>query len=187
MLTKIAVVLAVLLVAVVVFVATRPAEFRVLRSRKLAASPDVVYAHVNDFHKWAAWSPWDKLDPAMTREISGAPSGPGATYHWLGNKKVGEGRMTVTDSQPPSSVTIRLEFISPWKATNTTRFELAPSGSGTNVTWTMSGRNNFVAKAVCIFMDMDKLVGSDFEKGLAGLDAASAATAHPSAAGTPVS
>jgi hypothetical protein len=187
MLKKTAVGLVVLLVVAVAFIATRPSDFQIVRTRVVSAPPEVVHAQVNDLRKWAAWSPWEKLDPAMTREISGAPSGPGATYHWSGNKDVGEGRMTITDSQTPSSVTIRLEFIKPWTATNTTRFDLTPSGAGTNVTWTMSGRNNFMAKAFGLFVDIDKMVGADFEKGLASLDAVTAATVNTGAAGSPVS
>jgi hypothetical protein len=170
-----AVALVVIVAAFLGFVATRPADFRIVRSRTLAAPPDVVHAHINDLHRWSGWSPWEKLDPAMKREFSGPDSGPGASYHWVGNKQVGEGRMTITDSRPPQSVTIRLEFIAPWTATNTTQFDLAPSGTGTQVTWTMTGSNNFMAKVFCVFMNMDKMVGGDFEKGLAGLDAITAA------------
>jgi uncharacterized protein YndB with AHSA1/START domain len=180
MLTNIALVLLVFLVALMAFVATRPAEFRLVRSRTLAAAPELVYAFVNDFHKWPAWSPWEKLDPTMKREISGPSSGTGATYYWSGNSKAGEGRMTITDSRVPQSITIRLEFIKPWTATNTTQFEFAPKGSGTEVVWSMSGHNNFMAKAFSVFMNMEKMVGPDFEKGLASLDMATAA-AKPSA------
>ena len=165
------VVLLVVLGAFAAFVATRPADFRVVRSRTLAAPPAVVHGYVNDFHKWPEWSPWEKLDPTMKREHSGPPAGPGATYHWVGNRKVGEGRMTITDSRPPQSVTLRLEFIKPWRATNITQFDFVPSGSGTNATWAMTGRNNFMAKAFGVFMNFEKLVGPDFEKGLASLDA----------------
>ena len=175
MLKKIAIVVVLVLVALAGYVATRPADFRIVRSRTVAAPPDVVHAYVNDFHKWSEWSPWEKLDPAMKRDYSGAPAGTGAAYHWAGNNDVGEGHMTITDSRPAQSVTIRLEFLKPFAATNTTQFDFAPSGSGTQVTWAMTGHNNFMAKAFSAFMDMDKMVGSDFEKGLAGLDAATAA------------
>ena len=174
MFKKIAIVLALILAGVAVFVATRPADFRIVRTRTVAAPPDAVHAYVNDFHKWREWSPWEKLDPAMKRDYSGAPAGTGAAYHWSGNDDVGEGHMTITDSRPAQSVTIRLEFLKPFAATNTTQFDFAPSGSGTQVTWAMNGHNNFMAKAFSAFMDMDKMVGSDFEKGLAGLDAATA-------------
>ena len=175
MLKKIAIALVVLVVAFAAFVATRPADFRISRSRTVVATPDVVYAYVNDFHNWPEWSPWEKLDPGMKREHSGSPAGPGASYRWAGNNEVGEGRMTITDSRPSQAVTIHLEFVKPFAATNTAQFDLAPSGTGTNVTWSMTGHNNFLAKAAGVFMNMDKLVGGDFEKGLANLDAATAA------------
>jgi hypothetical protein len=175
MLKKIALALLLVLVVLAGYVATRPADFRIVRSRTVAAPPDVVHAYVSDFHKWPEWSPWEKLDPAMKREYSGAASGTGAAYHWSGNSDVGEGQMTITDSRPPQSVTIRLEFLKPFAATNTTQFDFAPSGSGTIVTWAMNGHNNFMAKAFSAVMDMDKMVGGDFEKGLAGLDSATAA------------
>src|SRR5688572_27065970 len=124
--------IAIALVAVVAaaaLVAARPSQFRVVRSRTMAAPPEVVHALVNDFHKWTEWSPWEKLDPNLKREYSGPPSGVGASYHWVGNNKVGEGRMTITESQAPHGVTLRLEFLKPWKATNTTRFDFVPGGS----------------------------------------------------------
>lgn len=186
MFTKIALVVALVLLALAGFIATRPADFRIARSRTLTAPPAVVHAFIQDFHKWPEWSPWEKLDPSMKRELSGTPAGPGAAYHWIGNDKVGEGRMTITDSRPPQSVTIRLEFLKPWAATSTTQFDLAPHGSGTQVTWTMTGRNNFMAKAMCLFMDMDKMVGPDFEKGLNNLDAATAAAAKATPPTDPV-
>ena len=187
MLKKIAVALVVILAALAGFIAMRPGEFRISRSRTVAAPPDIVHAYVNDFHKWPEWSPWEKLDPAMKREISGAPAGPGATYHWVGNDQVGEGRMTITDSRPPQSITIRLEFLKPWTSTNTTQYDFTPAGSGTNVTWTMTGHNSFLAKAFTLFMDMDKMVGPDFERGLANLDAVTAAAMKPAAATPPAS
>ena len=174
MLKKIALALVLILGGLAVFIASRPADFRITRSRTVAAPPAAVHPYVNDFHKWAEWSPWEKLDPAMKREIAGPPAGTGATYHWVGNDQVGEGRMTITDSSQPGSIIIRLEFLKPWAATNTTQFDFSPSGSGTNVTWTMTGRHNFVSKAMCLVMDMDKMVGPDFEKGLANLDTVSA-------------
>jgi hypothetical protein len=175
MLKKIAVALILILAGFAGFVATRPDEFSLVRSRAMAAPPNVVFAYVNDFHKWPEWSPWEKLDAGMKRELSGAPAGTGAVYYWNGNDKVGEGRMTITDSQPAKSVTINLEFLKPFAATNKTQFDFAPSGTGTNVTWTMSGHNNFIAKVMCVFMSMEKMVGPDFEKGLAQLDGATGA------------
>lgn len=164
----------VVLAALLGFAATRPSAFRIERSRTLQALPAVVHAYVNDFHKWPEWSPWEKLDPSMKKDWSGAPAGIGASYHWIGNSKAGEGRMTITDSRAPQSVTMRLEFIKPWRATNTAQFDLAPSGSGTHVVWAMTGEYGFAAKAFGLFMNMDKLVGRDFEQGLANLDAVTA-------------
>ena len=177
MFKRMAVVLLVVLAALAAFIASRPSDFRISRSRTLSAPPDVVYAYVNDFRKWPEWSPWEKLDPAIKRDHSGAPAGLGASYHWAGNDNVGEGRMTITDSKPGQAITIRLEFMKPWTATNTAQFHFVPSGSGTNVTWTMTGRNNFVAKAFHLFMDVEKMVGPEFEKGLASLDSVTAAVA----------
>jgi Polyketide cyclase / dehydrase and lipid transport len=176
MLMNLLLVVVALLVVLVAFVATRPADFRIVRTRTLAAAPGVVHGFINDFHKWPAWSPWEKIDPDMKREHSGAPSGTGAQYHWVGNKKVGEGRMTIVDTHPPSGVTIRLEFLKPFKATNTTQFDLSPSRGGTQVSWAMTGHNGFIAKAFSLFMNMEKVVGPDFEKGLAGLDTATSAS-----------
>jgi hypothetical protein len=186
MVTRIAIILVVVLAALTVFIATRPSEFRIARSRTVSAPPEVVHAYVNDFRKWSEWSPWEKRDPALRREFSGAPAGPAAVYSWVGNKEVGEGRMTITDSRPPQSITIRLEFIKPFAATNAAQFDFAQRGSGTNVTWAMSGRRNFIAKAISVFMDLDKMVGTEFEKGLATLDTVTAA-AKRTAATTPTS
>jgi hypothetical protein len=165
------------LVAVValflVVVATRPAEFSVSRSTQMNAPADVVYAHVADFHEWANWSPWEKLDPGMKKTYSGAPSGVGAKYEWAGNDEVGSGAMTIADARPNELIGITLEFKEPFPATNRTEFTFAPAASGTTVTWTMSGKNDFMGKAFSLFMNMDKMVGGDFEKGLGELKARS--------------
>ncbi|MEO6034544.1 MAG: SRPBCC family protein [Verrucomicrobiota bacterium] len=161
---------AVLLIAVLlIVVATRPADFQITRSITMAASPSAAFAQVNDFHHWEAWSPWAKLDPAMKQTYEGAPAGKGAIYTWIGNKEVGEGRMTITESRTNELVGINLEFLKPFAAVNTTEFTFAPEGNQTKVTWSMSGKNNFMAKAFTLFMNMDKMVGRDFEKGLAQL------------------
>jgi uncharacterized protein YndB with AHSA1/START domain len=171
MLRKILIGVAVIVVLFAIVVATRPATFHIERSTTIAAPPETVFAQVNDFHSWRAWSPWEKLDPQMQRTFSGAPSGAGAAYAWSGNKEVGEGRMTIENSQPPSQIAIKLEFIKPFAATNRATFSFAPVPAGTKVTWGMDGNNNFLAKAFHMFMDMDQLVGADFEKGLAALKA----------------
>ena len=172
------VVVIVLIIAIFcVVVAMQPAHYTVERSATINAPAPVVFAQVNDFHKWQAWSPWEKLDPNIKKEFSGAPAGTGAVYSWVGNSDVGEGRMTITDSVPSSSIKIKLEFIRPFAATNATDFTFTPQGNSTNVKWTMSGDKNFVAKAFTMFMDMDKMVGTDFEKGLAQMKTVSEAAA----------
>jgi hypothetical protein len=170
------VVVIVLIIAIFcVVVAMQPAHYTVERSATINAPAPVVFAQVNDFHKWQAWSPWEKLDPNIKKEFSGAPAGTGAVYNWVGNSDVGEGRMTITDSVPSTSIKIKLEFIKPFAATNATDFTFTPQGNSTNVKWTMSGDKNFVAKAFTMFMDMDKMVGTDFEKGLAQMKTVSEA------------
>lgn len=158
-----------LLSVLAVVVAVQPGEFRVQRTLVLPAPPSAVYEEVVSFHNWSRWSPWDKLDPAMKREFSGPDAGVGASYHWVGNDEVGEGRMTIVEAAAPSRIEIRLEFLAPWQATNPTTFSFEPEGQGTRATWSMRGKNDFVGKAFGLFMDMDALVGGDFEKGLRAL------------------
>ena len=153
-------------------IALQPATFRVTRTATIAAAPADVFALVNDFHNWDTWSPWAKLDPAMKTSYAGSPSGQGAVYSWVGNSDVGEGSMTITDSQPANRVNIRLEFIKPFASVADNLFEFAPAAAGTTVTWTMSGDNNFLSKAFCLFTGgMDGMIGPDFEKGLAQMKA----------------
>jgi hypothetical protein len=158
-----------LLVALLVIIAMQPDYFTLTRSTTVAASPQAVFAQVNDFHAWPKWSPWAKLDPSMKSTYTGPESGVGASYAWMGNEQVGEGKMTIIKAQPFERIDISLEFISPMAATNLTEFTFKPEGENTLVTWTMSGKNNFIAKAFHLFIDMDKMVGDDFEKGLAQL------------------
>ena len=160
--------LAIIIVFLVV-VALQPAEFHVERSTAIAAPAKTVFAHVNDFHQWQAWSPWEKLDPAMKKSFDGPPAGVGAVYNWSGNDQVGEGRMTLIESRANELVKIKLQFVKPFEATNTTEFAFKPANEQTQVTWSMSGTNNFIGKAFGLIMDMDKTVGGDFEKGLAAL------------------
>lgn len=163
----------------VVYVALQPADFRVTRTAKISAAPAAVFAQVNDFHRWDAWSPWAKIDPAMKQTYEGTAAGTGAVYTWAGDSKVGKGRMEVTDSHPGELVRINLDFLEPFHASNVTDFAFKPEGDQTVVTWSMSGKNNFVAKAMCVFMNMDKMVGGDFEKGLAQLKAVSEGAPKP--------
>ena len=152
-------------------VAVQPSAFSVTRSAEFTAPPAAVFPLVNDFHNWSSWSPWEKLDPELKRTYSGTQAGTGAQYAWLGNKQVGEGRMTITESRPGDLVVIKLEFIKPFTVTNTTEFTFKPDGNQTVVTWTMSGTKNFFFKAFGLFMSMDKMVGGDFERGLANMKA----------------
>jgi Polyketide cyclase / dehydrase and lipid transport len=126
---------------------------------------------VNDFHNWEAWSPWAKLDPAAKATFEGPSTGTGAIFKWTGNKEVGEGSMTITESRPSDLIRIKLEFLRPFEATNSAEFTFKPEGNRTAVTWSMEGKNNFIAKAVCLFMNMDKMVGGQFEQGLAQMKA----------------
>ena len=171
MLKKILIAVVVVLVILAGIVAMQPSEYRVRRSATISAPPAEIFPLVNDFHKWDAWSPWAKLDPAMKTTYAGAPAGSGSVYTWAGNDKVGEGRMTITESNPSDLIRIRLEFLKPFAATNATDFTFRPEGAGTAVTWAMKGENNFVAKAFSLFMNMDKMIGDDFEKGLAQMKA----------------
>jgi carbon monoxide dehydrogenase subunit G len=158
------------------------ASVRSKREIEIAAPPEVVFAQINDFHKWVAWSPWEHIDPAMQRTFDGSDSGVGASYAW--NSKMaqeGQGRMTITESQPASKVAIKLEFIKPFEDTSAVAFMIAPDGAGSRVTWSMDGDMNFLSKAMCLITPMDKMIGPSFEKGLAAMKsvAESAGAAPP--------
>jgi len=181
MVRRILIAIAAVVVLFVIVVATRPAAFHIERSVAIAAPPESVFAQVNDFHAWAAWSPWEKIDPEMKRKFEGPSAGSGAAYSWQGNDKIGEGRMTIVNVSKPSQISIKLEFIKPWTATNAVTFVFAPATEGTKATWAMDGQNGFGAKAASLFMDMDKMVGSDFERGLAALKAVAEAGAKANA------
>ncbi len=157
--------------AVLVAASRQPDEFRVVRSATVKAPREKVFAIIEDFARWPDWSPWEKLDPAMKRERSGAARGKGAVYAWDG-AKVGAGRMEILEADAPAKVLIKLDFLKPFEAHNTAEFDLAAEGPDTRVTWAMSGRNTFIAKVMHVFMDMDKMIGGDFEKGLANMQAA---------------
>jgi len=169
MIKKILLFLAAFVAIFAAFVATRPATYEVERSIVVKAPADQVFSRAVDLRKWATWSPWSKLDPKMTVEYSGPEVGVGSVYHWKGNDKVGEGRMTITGAVPDSSIQVKLEFLKPWEQTSLTEFTFTPDPGGTRVAWSMSGTHDFVGKLFAIFMDMDKMVGPDFEKGLATL------------------
>jgi hypothetical protein len=177
MLLNILIVAAGIIAVLAGFVAMQAPEFRVARSTTISAPPPAVFAQVNDFHRWEAWNPWGKIDPAMKQAYEGAAAGTGAVYAWVGNKEVGEGRMTITESRPHDLIRIKLEFFKPFSATNTAEFTFKPEGNQTAVTWSMMGENNFIAKAVHLFMNMDKMIGGQFERGLAQMKAIAEATA----------
>ena len=179
MLTKILIALAVIVVVFAAIVAMQPSEFRVTRTAAISAPPAAVFAQVNDLHKWEAWSPWVKLDPAMKKTYEGAPAGTGAIHAWAGNNQVGEGRMTITESRPNELIRFKLEFLKPFAVTNTAEFSFKPEGNQTVVTWSMAGENNFIAKALHLFMNMDKMVGGPFEKGLAQMKSVVEAAPKP--------
>jgi uncharacterized protein YndB with AHSA1/START domain len=186
MLVKIGVGVLALVAVLLVVIATRPAAFRIERSATIAAPPEVVYAHIDDFHRWDRWNPFEKGDTEMKKTYEGA-GGVGASYHYV-SPSAGEGRMTFTALQPHERVGIRAEFIKPFAATNQVEFTLRPAAGGVTVTWAMSGSNNFLGKAFSLFMNMDRMVGGQFEKGLADLkglseaEAKNAATAQANAA-----
>src|SRR6476661_7335840 len=163
--------IAAIVVLFLIIVAMQPADFRVSRTAKMAAPPSAVFAQVNDYHNWDAWSPWAKLDPNAKVTFEGPSSGTGAKFSWSGNDKVGEGRQTIVESKPDELVQIKLEFEKPFKGISTAEFTFKPEGDETLVTWTMYGKNNFMGKAVSLFMDCDKMVGAEFEKGLASMKA----------------
>lgn len=171
MLKKILLILAAIVALILVVAAFQPDEFRVTRSAIIAAPPAAVFAQVNDFHRWQAWSPWEKLDPAMKRTFEGPVAGIGAIYGWEGNNEVGAGRMTLTDSRPGGFIRVKLQFLKPMEAESTAEFTFRPEGNGTAVTWTMFGKNHYLAKVMCLFMNMDKMLGAQFEQGFANLSA----------------
>jgi hypothetical protein len=177
MIKKILIGIAVIVVVLVVVIALQSSTYHVERSATINAPAAAVFAQVNDFHKWNAWSPWAKLDPAMKQTFEGAPAGSGAVYTWTGNKQVGEGRMTITESHPSDLVKINLQFLRPFAGNSVTVFTFKPEGNQTTVTWSMTGEKNFLAKAFHLVMNMDKMVGGDFEKGLAQMKSVAEAAA----------
>jgi len=164
-------IIALVILAILALASARPDSFRVERSATINAPADRIFPHLDDFHKWEAWSPWEKLDPNLQRTHSGAPSGKGAIYEWRGDPKVGEGRMEILESVPSSRILIKLDFIKPFAASNRTEFTFVPEGSGTRLVWAMTGVQAFGMKVMGLFMSMDSMVGKDFEKGLASLKA----------------
>lgn len=163
--------LAALILVFFIIVAMQPSEFTVKRSTSISAAPSKVFPLVNNLRMWPLWSPWEKLDPNMEKTFEGSGEGPGSSYGWNGNNKVGEGRNTILDIKQDRLVHIRLDFVRPFKSTSEAKFTFTPEGSNTNVDWAMTGKNGFIGKAFCMFMNMDKMIGTDFEKGLAAMKA----------------
>ena len=157
------------IVGVLIFAARKPDTFGVARTTSINAAPDKIFPLLDDFSRWRLWSPYENKDPAMTRSVSGAPSGKGAIYEWDGNSTVGKGRIEITDTAPPSRVTIKLDMIKPMEGHNIVNFTLEPRGGATQVTWAMRGSCAYMAKVMGLFLDMDKMIGKDFEIGLANL------------------
>jgi Polyketide cyclase / dehydrase and lipid transport len=169
MLKKILLGVAVILLVLCGVIAMQPANYSVQRSATFKASPDIAFALVNDFHRWGEWSPWEKLDPNQKVTFEGAAMGVGAKYGWSGNDQVGEGRMTIEESKANELVRIKLEFIRPFASTSPTTFTFSPTAEDVSVTWKMDGQNDFMGKAFSLFMDMDAMLGKDFDSGLAAM------------------
>ena len=163
-------VIVVVIAIILIYAATKPNEFRVQRSVTIKAPPDKITALISDFHGWQSWSPYEKKDPDMKRTFGGSPSGKGATYDWNGNKNVGRGHMEILESTP-SKVVIKLDFYEPFEGHNTADFSVTPKGDSSDVTWAMYGPNQFIGKVMQTFMNMDKMIGDDFEIGLKNLKA----------------
>ena len=167
----IAIALAILIAVVVVLAAMRPDTFRVQRSIDINAPADKIFPLINDYRNWGSWSPYEHVDPDMQRTFSGPPSGRGSVYEWRGNKNIGHGRMEILDTVPPSKVVIKLDFFSPFEAHNLAEFTMQPKGNATNVTWAMHGPVPFMAKIIHMFMNMDRMVGGQFQQGLVSMKA----------------
>jgi uncharacterized protein YndB with AHSA1/START domain len=163
---------AVAVVAILIIASSKPDTFRIERRIGINAPPEKIFPLINDFQAWTQWSPWEKKDPAHKRSYSGATSGKGSVYEWEGNKNVGKGRMEIAESTPPSKVLIDLNFLSPFEANNTAEFTLTPGGEATIVNWAMYGPSLFMNKVMSTVMNMDKMVGKDFEQGLVNMKAA---------------
>ena len=171
MLKTIAIVIVVLIGAVLAYAATRPDELRVERTLAIKAPPERIFAYVNDLKAWAAWSPYEKKDPAMARTFGSVTTGKGAVYEWNGNSNVGQGRMEITESTPSSKIAIKLDFIKPFEGHNVATFNFEPKGETTQVSWTMTGPSAYITKLMGVFFNMDKMIGDDFAIGLANLKA----------------
>jgi uncharacterized protein YndB with AHSA1/START domain len=168
-LAVIAVILAIAIAAVLILAATKPGTLRVQRSTSIKAPAEMIFPLINDFHQWRSWSPYENKDPAMKRTYGGAEHGKGAVYAWEGDKNVGSGRMEILEAAAPQKIAIKLDFFTPFEGHNTAEFTMLPQGDGTHVTWVMHGPARFVTKLIQVFMNLDNMIGKDFEAGLANL------------------
>jgi uncharacterized protein YndB with AHSA1/START domain len=165
----VAIVLAIAIAIVVILAATKPSTFSVRRATTVKAPPERIFSVINDFHQWGSWSPYENKDPAMKRTFSGAESGKGAVYGWDGNNNVGSGRMEILDTSVPSKIAIKLDFFRPFEGHNTAEFTMLPQGDATHVTWLMHGPASFMSRLMQVFINLDHMIGKDFEVGLANL------------------
>ena len=165
----IAIVVVVAVAIILILAATKPDGFSVQRVITVQAPPQRIFPLINDFHQWGSWSPYENKDPAMKRSYSGAASGTGAVYAWEGNKNVGSGRMEILDASTPSRIVIKLDFFTPFEGHNTAEFTMLPQGDATNITWLMYGPLPFMGKIMHVFINVDNMIGKDFEAGLANL------------------
>jgi uncharacterized protein YndB with AHSA1/START domain len=165
----VALILAIAIAAILVLAATKPNTLRVQRSIGISAPAEKIFPLISDFHQWRSWSPYETKDPAMKRTYSGADSGKGAAYAWDGDKNVGSGRMEILETSAPQKIVIKLDFFTPFEGHNTAEFTMLPQGDGTHVTWVMYGPANFMSRLIQVFMNLDNMIGKDFEAGLANL------------------
>ncbi len=165
----VAIVLAIAIAVILILAATKPDTFRIERSAVIDAPADRIFSVLSDFHQWGGWSPWETKDPDMKRTYGGAERGKGAVYAWEGDKNVGTGRMEILEANAPSRLAIKLDFFKPFEAHNTAEFTMLPQGNATNVHWVMHGPATFMSKVMGVFFNFDKMVGKDFEAGLANL------------------
>ena len=171
MIKTIVIIVVVLIAAILIYAATKPDTFRVQRKTSIKAPAEKIFPLINDLRQWEAWSPWEKVDPELKRIYSGAASGNGAVYGWKGNKNIGQGRMEIIESSPPSRIVLKIDFIKPFEAHNTVEFTLVPQGDTTLVTQAMYGPSPYISKLMGIFFSMDKMIGQKYEEGLANLKA----------------
>jgi uncharacterized protein YndB with AHSA1/START domain len=162
-------VIVIALAAVLIIASTKPDTFRIERSAVIKAPPETIFTLINDFHQWRSWSPWETRDPALKRTFGGTASGKGAVYAWEGNRSVGSGRMEIMDSAAPSKIVIKLDFIKPFEGHNTAEFSFSRAADSTVVNWVMTGPSIFFSKVMQVFFSFDRMIGKDFEAGLANL------------------